>query len=278
MSFNAVLFKDKSDLDEFVDVFPGCLTLGTYEKTNDTYPGVKILSVKSSKVGKTTLARFPDLEWVVCRSHGHDNVNLNDCQARNVGVVTTSPTAENCAEWSIDKVDENTDLIVLFGNGAIGSKVLGLINGIPTVVVTTRNNDTTAVVNAINSAKYPTIIVTVPLNDSTKGLFHSKWLDKITVPVQIVSISRDDVFDDKSILKLVKDGKLRRGDFDMMSTKLRESLKSSDTIKYYGHVSWKYPVKFTSKGSITSIIPALLDNKLTRLPKNSIKLTRWESQ
>lgn len=280
MSFNAVLFKDKSDLDEFVDVFPGCLTLGTYEKTNDTYPGVKILSVKSSKVGKTTLARFPDLEWVVCRSHGYDNVNLRDCQAKNVGVVTTSPTAENCARWCIDKIDVDSDLIILFGNGAIGSKVFGMIESKPVVLVTSRNSDLTSVVNAINSAERPTVIVTVPLNESTTKLFNKKWMNDIEVPIQIVSISRDDVFDDDSMFKFIEDGKLRSGHFDMLSPTIRTRIKSKypftdADVVYYGHSSWKFETGYAVENPVKTIVPVLLNNELIKLPPNSVKLSRW---
>jgi lactate dehydrogenase-like 2-hydroxyacid dehydrogenase len=275
MTFDTVMFKDKSDIVELVKEFPDCLTLGTYEKAKDVYRGVKILSVKSSKVGKTTLARFPNLEWVVCRSHGYDNINLVDCHSRNVGVVTTSPTAENCARWCVDKIDPQSDFIVLFGNGSIGSVVSSLIDSIPKMIVTSKDNDMGVVVEAINNSSFPTIIVTVPLNDSTKKMFTHKWLSSLKVPVQILSISRDDVFDDDSILKLIEDGKLRESHFDMASPQLRAYFTPLNRIFYHGHTSWKYPTPSNSKDSILSIVPALLENRLDVLPKNSLKLLRW---
>lgn len=276
MKFDTVLFKDKSDLNDFVADFPGCLTLGTYEKTQSTYPGVKILSVKSSKVGKTTLARFPDLEWVVCRSHGYDNVNLMDCNARNVGVVTTSPTAENCARWCVSNIDEKSDLVVLFGNGAIGNRVLELLGNRPVIVITSRSENPTGLyvyaTRAINASKFPTIIVTVPLNKSTEGLIGGGLLDNVTTPTQIISISRDGVFDDDSLIEFTNAGKLRNGHFDMISTRVRNELK--DRINYYSHTSWTYGVDSEIVNPVKVIVPALLDGDLLKLPKNSIKLTR----
>ena len=41
---------------------------------------VKVLSVKFSKVGKKTFTDYKNLEWIVCRSHGIDNVNIQEAK------------------------------------------------------------------------------------------------------------------------------------------------------------------------------------------------------
>jgi lactate dehydrogenase-like 2-hydroxyacid dehydrogenase len=201
-----------------------------------------------------------------------------DCNARNVGVVTTSPTAENCARWCVSNIDEKSDLIVLFGNGAIGNRVFELIGNRPVIVITSRSGDLVgSTVNAINTSKFPTIIVTVPLNKSTEGLIGSHLLDNVTTPTQIISISRDGVFDDDSLIEFTNAGKLRNGHFDMISTRVRNELNGR--ITYYGHTSWAYAADTTIVNPVKVIVPALLDGNLTELPKNSIKLTRraqWE--
>jgi lactate dehydrogenase-like 2-hydroxyacid dehydrogenase len=143
------------------------------------------------------------------------------------------------------------------------------------MIVTSKNNDMETAVEAINNSSFPTIIVTVPLNDSTKKMFNSKWLDSLSVPVQIISISRDDVFDDEAILTLIKNGNLRESHFDMASTYLRSHFTPTNRVFYYEHTSWKYPIPSTSKDPILDIVPALLENKLEMLPKNSLKLLRW---
>ena len=51
--YNDVLLKDKADIVESVlERLPDVQVLGAYEKPKDTYPEVKVLSVKFSKIGK----------------------------------------------------------------------------------------------------------------------------------------------------------------------------------------------------------------------------------
>ena len=45
---------------------------------------VEILSVKFSKVGQKTFDAYPNLKWIVCRSHGYDNVNVDLAKKYNI--------------------------------------------------------------------------------------------------------------------------------------------------------------------------------------------------
>src|SRR6056300_1418366 len=97
--YQNVILKDKSDITPVVlERFPSANVLGAYDKPDImTSDDIKVLSVKFSKVGKVTLDRYKNLEWVVCRSHGVDNVNEKEIKSRNIGVVSTNPTTKQCA-------------------------------------------------------------------------------------------------------------------------------------------------------------------------------------
>ena len=79
------LIKDKSDLADIEKFIPDAHILGAMQKA-DGIPAkeIKVISTKFSKVGKTTLDRYPNLEWVVHRGHGVDSVNLKLCKKHNV--------------------------------------------------------------------------------------------------------------------------------------------------------------------------------------------------
>ncbi len=111
---HSILLKDKSDLVGVENYIPNAYILGAMEKA-DHIPinDIKIISTKFSKVGKTTLEKYPNLEWVVYRGHGTDHINLNLCKKHNVGVIPTKPSAEtdSCAQWMEDKLVNGKTLI-----------------------------------------------------------------------------------------------------------------------------------------------------------------------
>ena len=114
-----IVLKDKSDLVGVENYIPNAYILGAMEKA-DHIPinDIKVISTKFSKVGKTTLDKSPNLEWVVYRGHGTDSINLEMCSKYGVGVVTTNPNIEGCAHWIKDKMVD-FGMSVIFGNGSI---------------------------------------------------------------------------------------------------------------------------------------------------------------
>ena len=48
---------------------------------------IKVISNKFTKIGKTILDKYPNLEWIVYRGHGTDGINLELCKQYGVGVV-----------------------------------------------------------------------------------------------------------------------------------------------------------------------------------------------
>ena len=101
---------------------PGGKTENAWDSLDFVNPDVKVLSVQFTKVGEKTYKAFPNLEWIIVRQHGFDNVNLEECEKRGIGVVNTKPFAQSTADW-INQYIEETDRIALVGYGAIGKKV-----------------------------------------------------------------------------------------------------------------------------------------------------------
>ena len=95
---------------------------GQYDSLQFVNPDVKVLSVQFTKVGEKTYKAFPNLEWIIIRQHGFNNINIEECEQRGIGVVTTKPFAQSTADWINSHIEE-TDNVALIGCGSIGSKV-----------------------------------------------------------------------------------------------------------------------------------------------------------
>ena len=244
--YQNVILKDKSDITPVVlERFPSANVLGAYDKPDiKNSDDIKVLSVKFSKVGKVTLDRYKNLEWVVCRSHGVDTVNLEECRKRNVGVVATSPTAKPCGEWISDKVTED-DAILVFGNGAISKEVQKRVGNFN--IVNTKT-DQSEIDRYLKFCK--TIIITIPLNKNTKNYFDRTLFSKIQNEVTIISISRGEVIDNGALLEFISSGKLKIGHFDMLSSDIRSTITSQKNIRYYEHTSWQYNQPKDSHGKL----------------------------
>ena len=232
------------------------------------FDDVKLISTKFSKVGKVTLERYKNLEWVVCRAHGVDTVNIEECRKRNVGVVS-NPTFKPCGEWICDKITDD-DAILIFGNGSISKEVQKRIGNFNVVNSKTEQKE---IDRYLKFCK--TIIITIPLNKNTKNYFNRTLFSKIQNDVTIISIARGDVIDNgRKLLEFSSSGKLKIGHFDMLSTDIRNTLISQKNIRYYEHTSWEYNQPKDSNGklggyvnvefadNLKKVIDSCLENKV----------------
>ena len=120
-----IILKDKKDIKFAPETFLKDYeweSHGQYDSLNFINKDVKVLSVQFSTVGEKSYRAFPNLEWIIVRQHGYDNVNLEECEKRNIGVVTTKPFAQSTADWANQFINAD-DKVLLVGNGAIGSKI-----------------------------------------------------------------------------------------------------------------------------------------------------------
>ena len=150
-----IVLKDKKDIKfapkDFLSNYKW-ESHGQYDSLDFVNPDVKILSVQFTKVGDKTYKAFPNLEWIIVRQHGYDNVNLNECEKRGIGVITTKPFAQSTADW-INQYINDDDKIGLIGNGSIGSKVVA-----NNIEVITRQY----YLNPESHMNFNTLVVTVP--------------------------------------------------------------------------------------------------------------------
>ena len=223
MNYSSVLLKDKGDLvEDVLSLLPSVKVLGAYEKPTLDKSKIKVLSVKFSKVGKKTLSDYQNLKTIICRSHGIDNVNVDLTNERNIKVLKTNPSIIECSEWIYDKIEPSCNNVVIFGNGSISKKLQRkLIN------ISVRNVDTKTSKEKINIylGEADCIVSTLPLNPSTKEYFNSELLNHINKPTQLLSISRQDVFE-KGFL---------------------ESKKLYSINTDVEHISWKYKLNEDGK-------------------------------
>ena len=120
-----IVFKDKKDIQYAPETFSQNVPyrlMGAYGSLDFVDRNIRVLSVQFSKVGKKTYDAFPNLEWIVARSHGIDNVNLDECEKRGIGIVNTNPYAESTARW-IQQHLAGVGTVGFVGYGAIAKNV-----------------------------------------------------------------------------------------------------------------------------------------------------------
>ena len=196
---------------------------GQYDSLDFVNPNVKVLSVQFTKVGEKTYKAFPNLEWIIVRQHGFDNVNIAECEKRGIGVVTTKPFAQSTADW-INSFIEETDNVALMGYGSIGSKVKA--NNIYSFLRK----------STYDSLKdFNTLVVTVPPRGNDK-LIGENILSKFKG--KLISVSRSTVIDNISLYKHIDN--VTHAYVDTLDDHLREELLATDKVTYTKHTAFEY--------------------------------------
>ena len=255
-----ILLKDKSDLVGVEEFIPNAYILGAMEKPNLSFQDIKVISTKFSKVGKTTLEKYPNLEWVVYRGHGTDSINLDLCKKHNVGVITTNPKAEteSCAQWIYDKI-EHTGYTVIFGNGVISQR-LQMIMDTPYHVVDTKTPSKN-IRNWLQDVNLVNVVSCVPLTKQTENMFNYDLFSSSTCCI-FVSISRAKCHDNESLLRLINEYKIQEMHIDTLGTEHRDELLKTNKVHYYKHTSWDYLGLRNTHDELKSIIDSCLINEV----------------
>ena len=196
---------------------------GQYDSLDFVNPDVKVLSVQFTKVGEKTYKAFPNLEWIIVRQHGFDNVNIAECEKRGIGVATTKPFAQSTADW-INSFIEETDNVALIGYGSIGSKVKA--NNIHSFL---RKSDYK------NIGNFDTLVVTVPPRGNDK-LIGEKILSNFKG--KLISVSRSNVIDNISLYKYIDN--ITHAYVDTLDDHLRQYLIDTGKVTYTKHTAFEY--------------------------------------
>lgn len=266
-----ILLRDKSDLKGIEEFIPNVYLQGAMEKSNHPVNDIKVISNKFTKIGKTILDKYPNLEWVVYRGHGTDGINLELCKQYGVGVVATNPNTEGCANWINDKlVDGNT---IIFGNGSILKRLQELmetyysVNGFEYCVV----NSSVKVHNINNH--YKNVVSCVPLNDETENMFNYELFKNVN-DMNFVSISRAKTHNNKDLLKLIAEKKLKSIFIDTLGTELRDELINTGKVTYTKHMSWDYLGHKNDHNKLIEIIKSCLNNDVEN-PVLERRVNKW---
>ena len=227
-----IILKDKKDIKFAPETFLKDYeweSHGQYDSLNFVNKNVKVLSVKFSVVGEKTYKAFPNLEWIVVRQHGYDNINLKECEKRNIGVVTTKPFAQSTADW-INQYIKDDDKIALIGNGSVGSKVKS-----DNITIIGRNVSTPDDIYGFPWHNYNTLIVTVQ-PEKNKHLINNDILSKFKG--KLISISRSDVIDNKALLDNIDN--ISHAYIDTLGSEYRNKLFDTRKITYTKHTAWEH--------------------------------------
>ena len=197
---------------------------GQYDSLDFVNSDVKVLSVQFTKVGEKTYKAFPNLEWIIVRQHGYDNINIDECEKRGIGVITTKPFAQSTADW-INQYIYDGDKIAVLGNGSIGSKI--------------KSNNHTHIGRKVsfgdNAYSYNTLIVTVS-PEGNKHLINEDILSKFKG--KLISVSRSTVIDNISLYKHIDN--ITHAYVDTLDDHLREELLATDKVTYTKHTAFEY--------------------------------------
>ena len=249
-----IVLKDKKDIkfapDNFLDNFKWELH-GQYDSLDFVNPDVKILSVQFTKVGEKTYKAFPNLQWIIVRQHGYDNVNLSECEKRGIGVVTTKPFAQSTADWVNQYITDN-DKVALIGNGSIGSKVKADVSIGKNVSFGSLNN-------------YNTLVVTIPpennkhyINDSILSVFKGK----------LISVSRSTVVDNKALLDNIDN--ITHAYVDTLDEYLREELLATGKVTYSKHTAFAHNFTYENNSEYFDNLQATIVDCLSNMVENPV--------
>ena len=249
-----IVLKDKKDIkfapDNFLDNFKWELH-GQYDSLDFVNPDVKILSVQFTKVGEKTYKAFPNLQWIIVRQHGYDNVNLSECEKRGIGVVTTKPFAQSTADW-VNQYITDDDKVALIGNGSIGSKVKADVSIGKNVSFGSLNN-------------YNTLVVTIPpennkhyIDDSILSIFKGK----------LISVSRSTVIDNKALLDNIDN--ITHAYVDTLDEHLREELLATGKVTYSKHTAFAHNFTYENNSEYFDNLQATIVDCLSNMVQEPV--------
>ena len=225
-----ILLKDKADLQNIESHFDEPIhVLGAMSKPNFPLEDIEIISVKFSKVGKSTIDKYPNLKAVIVRGHGHDIVNKKLLDEKGISVYKLNQYTESCAEWCVQKVIGNKVMVVGI-NGNIGSVVASkLIDMGKEITDSYEIADT--VISCVPYDKYA--------YKKNEKFFNKNFFNQFTNVIDFISISRGPTHDNVALYELLSEGKIRSTHLDTVSTEIRDKLLSIDSFHYYEHTSWQ---------------------------------------
>ena len=251
-----IILKDKKDIKFAPETFLKDYeweSHGQYDSLNFISKDVKVLSVQFSTVGEKSYKAFPNLEWIIVRQHGYDNVNLKECEKRNIGVVTTKPFAQSTADW-INQFVNADDKVLLIGHGAIGSKVkCNNISVLGNGIVCDKRSTYLQAIKARphqvwfdrnNLNDFDTIVLSIP-PENNKHFLNNKFLKNFKG--KLISVSRSDVIDNKALLDNIDN--ISHAYIDTLDDEYRKELLDTGKVTYTKHTAWEHSFSYENNAT-----------------------------
>ena len=225
-----IIVKDKKDMqwrpDSFLQNEDWDLH-GQYDSLDFVDPNVKVLSVQFTKVGEKTYKAMPNLEWIVVRTHGFDNINLSECEKRGIGVLTTRPFTQSTADWITDKIDRD-DKVLFVGYGTIAQKVLS-----PNAFIINTKSSKEQLKAFIEQTNCMVVSMTPEGNDN----FVNDEILK-NFKGKIISVSRSNVINNTALLDNLDN--ISHAYIDTLDSNHRDELLESGKVTYTKHTAWSH--------------------------------------
>lgn len=236
--YSCVLLKDKKDLTQkFQNTFPWAKIAGCYDKLDEVDEHIRILSVKFSQVGLKTFRCYPNLRYIICRSHGIDNINKELCRKHDVEIIASYPTTRFVADYIIYHI-KNIDAkspYLYFGYGNIAKEVDKTLNSTKFIVNSkTPLQEIQSYLSAAN-----TLIITSALCEKTCKVINSALL-RYFISGNIISVARPDVLDNKDLLFYIREGNIKYLVADCLSTEYRDELLATGKVIFTHHTAWSF--------------------------------------
>ena len=234
-----VIIKDKKDIkfapSNFLKEYEW-ESHGQYDSLDFVDPDVEVLSVQFTKVGDKTYKAMPNLKWIIVRQHGYDNINLNECEQRSIGVATTSPFTQSTADWISDKINED-DKVVFIGHGSIARRVTA-----KNIDKIERNSTIESIEQKLSSSNCLVVSVSPEGNDN---LINDDILRNFKG--KLISVSRANVIDNYALLNNIDN--ITHAYIDTLSSDYRQELLDTGKVTYTKHTAWEHNFSYDNNKS-----------------------------
>ena len=268
-------------LDEFADV--------TFYETTSDEDVVKHIGdadgifTSKKKINESILSQCPELKFVGVLATGYDNINLEDCKARNVSVYyTPAYSTEAVAQHTIslileikNRIYENCKLseeghwfnkpgynyywapislldgmsLGIIGYGNIGKRVASIAKALGMKInIYSRDKE--------SCIKSDIISLHCPATDDNYHMINEDFISQMKDGAVIINTARGKLIDEAALIKALESGKISAAGLDVLENEPPENnpLIGMENCFVTPHVAW------SPKETRQKVIDAAYDN------------------
>ena len=294
--------KKYDDIDMYKDVFDNIDFINhAYSAPSD----VEILSVSHSKIGVSTLDRFPNLKLITVRGSGYNNIPVQECTSRGIWVsnTVTYDASRSVAEFTIMQILNGVrkksvidnyvgkgatsfksmpramggllknKQVAIIGYGRIGKIVDEILEsmGVNTIIIHTTGIDS---VKSLSGVKWADIItIHCPLTANLEGIFDEQFFNMCKKGVVLVNTSRGKLIKSIDLLDALNKKKVGYAALDVLSgdESTVDDIKNINCTDVTPHVAF-YTAEHRDSITKTNIenLKYFIDNKRPKWTVNKV--------